>query len=203
MGAIALSKTAGAAVTPEARIRLLRAAEKLFAEKGYAATSVQEITEAAEVNKALLYYYFEDKHTLYVSLIDDGVAEFRRMLNESLATSGSHTERLCVFIREHITLAWNRTTLIQVVHRCLMAGEDEQVKLQDKFQDNLDRLTAFLADGIAAGEFRAIDPEMTARSLLVLDINFVLCRIFRNEQDYGLEQIVDHVTDLVLHAIRS
>jgi AcrR family transcriptional regulator len=203
MNAISSGKTAATSAAPEARTRLLRAAEKLFAEKGYAATSVQEITEAAEVNKALLYYYFEDKHTLYVSLIDDGVAEFRRMLNESLATSGTYTDRLCVFIREHITLAWNRTTMLQVVHRCLMAGEDEQVKLKDKFQDNLDRLTAFLAEGIAAEEFRQVDPEMTARSLLVLDINFVLCRIFRDEKDYGLEQIVDHVTDLVLHALRA
>ena len=203
MSAIAESKSPTATAAPEARTRLLRAAEKLFAEKGYAATSVQEITEAAEVNKALLYYYFEDKHTLYVSLIDDGVAEFRRMLNESLATPGTHTNRLCVFIREHITLAWSRTTMLQVVHRCMMAGEDEQVKLKDKFQDNLDRLTSFIEEGIAAGEFRKVDPGMTARSLLVLDINFVLCRIIRDEDAYSLEQIVEHVTDLVLHAVRA
>src|SRR5262245_47758494 len=79
---------------PDARARILRAAERLFAEKGYAATSVQEITEAAAVNKALLYYYFADKHSLYVGLIDEGIAEFRRMLDEALGQPGTYSDRL-------------------------------------------------------------------------------------------------------------
>src|SRR5262249_36808657 len=106
-----MSRAVATRPTLEARERILRAAEKLFAEKGYAATSVQEITEAAEVNKALLYYYFEDKHDLYVSLIDHGIAEFRRVLNEALAGEGDYAGRLRRVVRGHVDLLWRRSNL--------------------------------------------------------------------------------------------
>src|SRR6266540_1539445 len=120
-----MSETGIAPDVVDARARVLRAAEKLFGEKGYAATSVQEITEAASVNKALLYYYFEDKHSLYVGLIDEGIAEFRQMLDQALGQPGSHADRLRAFIEGHVRLLWSRRDVVRVVQRCLLAGEQE------------------------------------------------------------------------------
>ncbi|MCE1227092.1 MAG: TetR/AcrR family transcriptional regulator, partial [Geobacteraceae bacterium] len=47
------------------RQRLLDAALQLFSTKGYAATSVRELVEAAGVTKPVLYYYFKNKEGLY------------------------------------------------------------------------------------------------------------------------------------------
>jgi AcrR family transcriptional regulator len=57
-----------APLTPEAadsRARLLSAALRLFAENGFAKTSIRQIAEAASVNTALISYYFGDKEGLY------------------------------------------------------------------------------------------------------------------------------------------
>src|SRR5262245_9854104 len=110
---IETSETLIAAPAGDARARILRAAERLFAEKGYAATSVQEITEAASVNKALLYYYFEDKHSLYVGLIDEGIADFREMLEEALGQPGSYSDRLHAFVAGHVRLLWSRRDVVR------------------------------------------------------------------------------------------
>ncbi len=48
------------------RQRLLRAASDLFAQKGYAATTVREIVAAVGVTKPVLYYYFGSKEGLYL-----------------------------------------------------------------------------------------------------------------------------------------
>ncbi|MGI6625499.1 MAG: TetR/AcrR family transcriptional regulator [Limnochordia bacterium] len=53
----------------EARIRILDAATELFSEKGYDATRVNEIAKLADVNKALIYYYFESKEDILDHLI--------------------------------------------------------------------------------------------------------------------------------------
>ena len=45
----------------EAKERIINAAVKLFAEKGFDGTTVSEIAEQAQVNKALIYYYFKSK----------------------------------------------------------------------------------------------------------------------------------------------
>ncbi|MFZ6681228.1 CerR family C-terminal domain-containing protein [Undibacterium sp. Tian12W] len=55
----------------EARTRLLDAALILFAEKGYAKTSIREIAKAADVNISAISYYFSDKAGLYHAVFND------------------------------------------------------------------------------------------------------------------------------------
>ena len=50
------------AVTEEA---IIRAAKDIFVSKGYAATRMQEIADAANINKAMLHYYFRSKEMLF------------------------------------------------------------------------------------------------------------------------------------------
>ncbi len=50
--------------------RIQVAALRLFANQGYAATSVRDIVETADVTNPMLYYYFDSKHGLFTSLID-------------------------------------------------------------------------------------------------------------------------------------
>lgn len=52
------------------KLRILHAATALFSQKGYDATGVNEIAKKAKVNKALIYYYFENKEAILGSLID-------------------------------------------------------------------------------------------------------------------------------------
>lgn len=200
-----MTETTSAPPGLDARTRILRAAEKLFGEKGFAATSVQEITVAADVNKALLYYYFEDKHSLYVSLIDSGIGEFRQMVDESLSEPGSYADRLRAFVSGHVRLLWTRSDVVRVVRRCLLAGEQKEVGLVEKFTELLDRLEAFFAGGIAAGEFRPVDPGMAALSMISITDKFGCARMFHGpgSEQYTQEQVVDHVTDVLLNGLVS
>ena len=54
---------------PEARQRLLASAEDIFAEKGFDAASIREISTAAGVNLASIKYYFGDKEGLYIEAV--------------------------------------------------------------------------------------------------------------------------------------
>jgi TetR/AcrR family transcriptional regulator len=74
--------------------RVLMAAASLFANKGYAGTSVREIVEAASVTKPTLYYYFKNKEDLYLKLMDLAMETFSLLLDESLARQGRMRERL-------------------------------------------------------------------------------------------------------------
>ena len=56
---------------PETRQQILQAALKRFANSGYAATSVQQIVDDAQVSKPALYYYFRDKAGLFQALVHE------------------------------------------------------------------------------------------------------------------------------------
>ncbi|MEP7176615.1 MAG: helix-turn-helix domain-containing protein, partial [Gemmatimonadales bacterium] len=56
---------ASVAADPSTRDLILDAAERLFADQGFARTTIKQIGRQAGVNSALLYYYFADKDRLY------------------------------------------------------------------------------------------------------------------------------------------
>lgn len=60
----------------DARHRLLQAALRLFAEKGYSKTSTRDIAQAAEVNIASIKYYFDDKAGLYRAAFTEPLGGF-------------------------------------------------------------------------------------------------------------------------------
>jgi AcrR family transcriptional regulator len=170
-----------AEIGTDARERILRAAERLFAEKGYAATAVHEITTAAGVNRALLYYYFEDKHSLYTTLLDEGMAEFQRMLDEALSRPGSYAERLEAVARAHLELAASRGDHTRMIFRCLLDGDEKEFRLRERFAAGIGRLIEFFQEAETAGEFRQVDPAIAARLLLGPSLLFSLARAGEGE----------------------
>lgn len=67
------------------RERILNIAEQLFATKGYHATSVREIVNAASVTSPMLYYYFGSKEELLVTLLDERLTSFSERVQSYLA----------------------------------------------------------------------------------------------------------------------
>jgi TetR/AcrR family transcriptional regulator len=76
------------------KVWVLRAATCLFANRGYAGTTVREIVAMAGVTKPTLYYYFKNKEDLYVKLMDLAMEVFSHILQDSLAMPGSMRQRL-------------------------------------------------------------------------------------------------------------
>lgn len=104
-----MSKTGG----EETRQKILKKAEDLFAEKGFSGTSVDKIAKAAEVNKALIYYYFKDKNDIVVSL-------FRSILEEMeekfglVDRAGGHAQHREV-LREEVDFLGQRRKILSVM----------------------------------------------------------------------------------------
>jgi AcrR family transcriptional regulator len=68
---------------PDTRQLILRAALKRFANGGYAATSVQDIVDDAQVSKPALYYHFKDKAGLFQALVHEAHDERYRILRQA------------------------------------------------------------------------------------------------------------------------
>lgn len=85
--------------------RILDAAARLLAERGYGGLRIEDVARAADVRPAAIYYYFDSREVLVEEVLWSGMARLRRHVEESLATlpaGTSATERLLRIVEEHL-----------------------------------------------------------------------------------------------------
>jgi AcrR family transcriptional regulator len=191
-----------AAAAIDARTRILHEAERLFAEHGYAATSVQEIADAAAVNKALVYYYFRDKQDLYTSLLADGHAASTAVVERAVHSAGSPQDRLRRYIRDHCAMLWDRPAMLRLMHREIVANDGPDERMRDTFGRNTRMLAGLIGEGVATGAFRPVKPEFAVRALVGTINMFVTGCAYMGEQ-IDRESVTSFIADLYLRGLAS
>ncbi len=74
--------------------RILKAADSLFGEAGFDGTSVRDIAQRAGVNKALVFYYYDNKEALFERVVQRYYEEHQIALQAAFEAEGSNSERL-------------------------------------------------------------------------------------------------------------
>jgi AcrR family transcriptional regulator len=94
-----------------------RQAITLFSEKGYDATSMREIAEAAGITKPVIYYYFKNKEHLCNHLISSGLEEFRQNLQRvSKAKSKSALDQIIQMVDIHFDFCKRHIELMRFIY---------------------------------------------------------------------------------------
>ena len=150
------------------RTRLIAAAIGLFARKGYAATTVREIVEAAGVTKPVLYYYFGNKEGIFLEMMREAMGVFDAMVAAALATPGSASERVHRFLDGVFTLVLEHLDVMRVIDS-IYYGPPQGAPAFDFeviHRRFMETLTSLVREGMEAGEFRAGDAEEVAWAIV-------------------------------------
>ncbi len=78
----------------EKQMQILEVAEKLFAENGFDGTSVRQISKEADVNVAMISYYFGSKEKMLDALINYRMADFKIQLESILSNDKNYSEKI-------------------------------------------------------------------------------------------------------------
>jgi outer membrane protein len=111
--------------TSDPRQRLLDAGLKLFANRGYAGTAVQDITEEAKVTKPTLYYYFESKEGLFQALVDQAMDERLRLMRQAAPAEKATVDQLTDIIGALTDFARRQPDLLRLCFSIAFAAEGE------------------------------------------------------------------------------
>jgi AcrR family transcriptional regulator len=101
--------------------RILSTALDLFAIKGYDATAVREICEAACITKPTLYHFFGSKDGVFQALVRNGFLQFRPLVDAALATPGSLRQRVKVLTRSVFESATQKPVFWRFMHSVIWA----------------------------------------------------------------------------------
>ncbi|MGV8040796.1 MAG: TetR/AcrR family transcriptional regulator [Thermoanaerobaculaceae bacterium] len=144
------------------RMRLLTAAIGMFNQKGYAATSVREIVEAAGVTKPALYYYFQSKEGIYLAILEEAHREFSECLEACRQAGGSVRERLSGLLCTVHELMRENMGVVRLVY-AVFYGPPQGAPAFDfeRFHTALwNAIRDLVREGIEGGEVRGGDVEV-------------------------------------------
>ena len=196
---------------PEARPReILAAALRLFAERGYTSTSLEDVAAAAGVTKGTIYYYFRNKEALLMRLAEVGDREAVDEL-EALVRDhpGPASEQLRLVLREGFAEPTNDARRqLRVVYLALHS--DAPRLFARAIQKTLVRgwaiIVRLIERGKAMGEFRPdADAQVAAR---IVTSGLILQLLWRDSMGLGTRadpdpvRMVDSTIELFLHSLR-
>jgi TetR/AcrR family transcriptional regulator len=145
----------------QTRARILEAAVNEFSANGLAGARTEQIAEAAGVNKALLYYYFQSKQALYDAALESVATRVVTSGLAAIESDRSAGERLVQFALNHFDRIHSQRgfqSLMQQEMMRLREGEENAAPLVEKvFRPMMGRLEAVYQEGRASKELVDVD----------------------------------------------
>ena len=152
---------------PDKRDRILRAAVKVFARKGFYATRVSEIAKAAGVADGTIYLYFENKDDVLVSIFEFYLGKLIDVLRKEVEASTSVEEKLRRIVELQLGLLEGQRDLAEVV--TVNLRQSSRLLKQyaaPRFTQYLDVLASVISEGQKSGVLRDdLNPRIIARAL--------------------------------------
>ncbi|MGI9951976.1 TetR/AcrR family transcriptional regulator [Moorellaceae bacterium AZ2] len=194
----------------DSRNRILAAAEEVFSAKGLRGARVDEIAARAQINKGMLYHYFQSKEDLYAAVLK---VNFERVLVvTSRASEGRNDpqEQLVEAIKTYFYFLKENPHFARLMTwEALEDGVYAQKVLPPIWEEGFPRLRAILEEGRSKGVFRSdLDIRQVLTSIHTLCISCftqkdILAVLWRDDpaRPENLEKRLEHILDLILKGI--
>lgn len=157
----------------ESRAAILQAAAREFAAHGVAGARTDSIAQQAGVNKALLYYYFKDKETLYGAVLDDAFSGLKNAVFQVLDSDLPPGEKIMAYAGAYFDFIASNQLYPRLMQREMMRAREghsphiEKV-IKTYIQPIFVRVSEVMREGIAQGEFRAVNPVHFVPSIVAM-----------------------------------
>jgi AcrR family transcriptional regulator len=153
----------------DGRGRILGAARQLFAQHGFTTVSMQQIADAAGVNKATLYHHFADKEALFVEVLSHEFARFRGALDAPLAIpDGASLRAQMLRIAGHIFASSSHDVGRLMADLRQNVSPERRTELMARSSPPWDSLVPMFERARAAGEIKPVDPALLSRLFFVM-----------------------------------
>src|ERR1700688_3585568 len=157
----------------ESRAAILQAAAKEFAEHGIAGARTDAIARPAKVNKALLYYYFKDKETLYGAVRDHAFSGMKASVFQALDSDLPSRAKIMAYAGTYFDFIASNQIYPKLMQREMMRAREGHSEHIDRlvktyFQPIYGRVGELLQKGILEGDFRKVDPAHFVPSMVAM-----------------------------------
>ena len=198
-------KAAPAEIDTATRERVLLEAARLFRHRGYAATTLREVADAAGIKAGSIYYHFASKEQILGEVMDKGIQVVAAAVRErvdALPQSATARQRIAAAIEGHL---WGllhhgdfTSANIRIYGQIPTAAKNRHRLVRRAYADYWDRL---LDEAMQRGELRADSSTAVVRLFVIGALNWTV--EWYNPQKGSFQDFVKQITAIVFDGILS
>jgi AcrR family transcriptional regulator len=179
----------------DTRSRILDAAQKLFAARGYAATTTKSIAEAADVATGLVFYHFPSKQRLLEELLEE--RSFAPEMQAILKVAGDACPRetLLLVARRFVALFTEHRDILRIVIQTSVTGGEPPVDFDRGIRGEIDALAGYLVDAVGEHRLNHARAAALARALLSTLVASITILPVEGDLDTWIVDLVDVLLD--------
>lgn len=162
--------------------KIFETSMKLFAEKGYDATSIEEITSVVGVAKGTLYYHFSSKEEIFNFLVDEGM----KLLKNSIEIKTSKCETTIEKLKEisiiQLKVIYKYENIITIVLSQMFGTGNRNVFCKNKVLEYIGVIQKIIEEGLEKNEIRKCNSKLMASQIFSLTCSSLIYTRDTNEE---------------------
>lgn len=157
---------------------------KLFSEKGYDATSIEEITATVGVAKGTLYYHFSSKEEIFNFLIEEGMKLLINSIEIKISRCDNVLDKIKAVSLIQLKAVKKYENLLTIVMSQTWGNETRNVFCKEKVIEYIEVIKGIVQEGVDNGDIVKCDAEILASEIFSLT-----CSTLIYKRKIGLEEI--------------
>ena len=191
---------------------IINKAIELFAEKGFEGTSIRDLAAKAEVNVAMVNYYFGSKEKLFKAMVELKAAYLKGVIEEvSKDNSLTEIQKLDRIVESYVNKMFSNRLFHRIIHQELMVHQRENIQdsIINIVSPNSLAIRNLIESGIRKGTFRKVDAPLVIASIFGTFNQVLLSKKMCNklldknpeyvpyEDPKFKKRLIDHLLDLL------
>lgn len=177
--------------------KIFETSMKLFADKGYDATSIEEITATVGVAKGTLYYHFTSKEEIFSFLVEEGVKLLKNSISIKTDKLSNSIDKIRAIILIQIKILFKYESFMTIILSQIWGNDERSQLCKSQVFDYIQMVEEIVKDGIAKGEIIEKDPNVIASGIFGFICSSFIFKM-RHEGETNVQELFSAVDNLFI-----
>lgn len=185
------------------RDNIIEVARETFARYGFRKTTMDEIAVAARKGKSSLYYYFKSKEEVFQAVVEQEAKFLFSQIGEAVKQKESARDKLTVYVLLRMKSFRDFVNYYDALKNDFLSRIEFIEKIREKHDQKEQATVAqILEEGIQNGEFRQLNIQLTARTV-VIALRGLEEPYFLSGEDIDIEKHLKDLVHILFHGIST
>lgn len=182
--------------------KIFETSMKLFAEKGYDATSIEEITATVGVAKGTLYYHFSSKEEIFNFLVEEGVKLLQNSIDIKMEKYSNYIDKIKAIILIQLKVIIKYEDIITILLGQCWGTDSRNKKCKEQINQYICKIEGIIRAGIEKGEIKNGNPEIIAAQIYGLIASGLMYKL-KNPEEFNLMEVCKEFEETIVIALEK